>query len=143
MKLCGEWTFERRQGSITLRWNLFSWGIGIDVGGYRDNWLLAKPDDYYWTKWIKVTLGPVDFELVHYGKGRRWKKVDKWIPLGDLRKGAIFETKKGTRAMKTEYHTFAAGTQCDCYLLNGGETAHFLNKDNELVRGLSEEEWEK
>lgn len=141
MKLHGDLIFEKRFGSIALRWDLHSWGIGIDVGAFRDDWLLAKENDYYWTMWIKARLGPVDFEIAHYGKGRKWEKIDRWIPLRDLREGAIFETKDDIVAMKTEYHTFASGTQCDCYLLNGGETAHFPNKDNELVRELSDEEW--
>ncbi len=58
----------------------------------------------------------------------------RWTTLLKLRKGAIFETKNGVMAMKTEYHTFNGGTQCDCYLLESGESAHFPNGDNEKVR---------
>jgi hypothetical protein len=57
----------------------------------------------------------------------------KWITLAKLRKGAVFVTKDVVLAMKTEYHTFDGGQQCDCYLLESGESAHFKSGDKELV----------
>ena len=62
--------------------------------------------------------------------------MSEWIKLGELRNGAIFETRNGVRAMKTEYHTFNQESQCDCYLLESGEAAHFENKDHEEVREI-------
>ena len=61
----------------------------------------------------------------------------EWIKLGELRPGAIFETRKGVRAVKTEYHTFNNERECDCYLLESGEAAHFPDGDSELVRELT------
>lgn len=69
-------------------------------------------------------------------KGVALIKESGWITLGELRQGAVFETKAGVRAMKTEYHTFNGGIQCDCYLLESGEAAHFPALDNELVREI-------
>lgn len=62
--------------------------------------------------------------------------MSKWVRLDDLRQGAIFETKDGILAMKTEYHTFNDCAQCDCYLLASGEAAHFEHGDDELVRRI-------
>lgn len=45
-----------------------------------------------------------------------------WVPLHDLREGAVFVTEKGICAMKTEYRT---NFKIDCYLLASGEAAHF------------------
>ena len=45
-----------------------------------------------------------------------------WMTLGELREGAIFETRDGIRAVKSEYRTDG---KCDCYLLASGEAAHF------------------
>jgi len=139
MKLHGDLIYEKRLGSIALRWDLYSWGIGIDIGAFRDDWLLAKENDYYWTMWIKVRLGPVDFELAHYGKGRRWEEIDRWIPLRDLREGAIFEVKGGGAAMKTANH--ATSGEYMCYRLSNGRRVFFDIGDNELIRELSDEEW--
>lgn len=57
----------------------------------------------------------------------------KWQTLDALRPGAVFVTEGGILAMKTEYHTFDGGTQWNCYLLESGESAHFANRDTELV----------
>lgn len=59
--------------------------------------------------------------------------IEIWMPLRMLRNGAIFTNRDGIMAMKTEYHTFNGCTQCDCYLLESGEAAHFSNGDDELV----------
>lgn len=61
---------------------------------------------------------------------------DEWTALRDLREGAVFETRAGIRAVKTEYHTFNDETQCDCYLLESGECAHFDDQDDTEVREL-------
>jgi len=140
MKLHGEWMHERRRGSIALRWDFHSWGIGVHGGVYLDDWMVVGIDECYWVAWVKFSLGPCDLELACYGSGRKWEE-EKWVSLHELREGAIFETKDGIKAMKTEYQTFNGGTQCDCYLLESGEAAHFPNKDGELVLELSEREW--
>jgi len=62
----------------------------------------------------------------------------EWIRLGDLEPGAIFETAKGTKAVKTEYYYSSPmpGAQCECVLLESGEYAHFPDKDDTLVRRI-------
>ncbi len=47
----------------------------------------------------------------------------RWTTLGALREGAIFETRDGIRAVKSEYHYTNGG--CECVLLASGEYAHF------------------
>jgi len=140
MKLHGEWMHERRRGSITFRWDFYSWGIGVHGGAYLDDWMIVGIDECYWVAWVALSLGPLDLEIAGYGPGRKWEE-EKWVALGELREGAIFETKDGIKAMKTEYHTFCGETQWNCYLLESGEAAHFPNKDSELVRELSEKDW--
>lgn len=49
--------------------------------------------------------------------------MSEWTTLGALRDGAIFETRDGTRAVKSEYHYTNGG--CECVLLASGEYAHF------------------
>lgn len=59
--------------------------------------------------------------------------------LGDLRKGAIFETMDSVRAVKSEYSYGdgpGAGFQSQCILLESGEYAHFPAKNNEIVREI-------
>lgn len=54
--------------------------------------------------------------------------VGDWMPLKELREGAIFETKDGTRAVKSEYHYGDVPNHgCMCILLESGEYAHFGN----------------
>lgn len=62
--------------------------------------------------------------------------MSQWVTLRSLRAGAVFETRDGIRAVKTEYHTFDGGRQCDCYLLESGESAHFPQGDDEPVREI-------
>lgn len=61
-----------------------------------------------------------------------------WVTLGNLRKGAIFETQKGVRAVKSEYRYPNGG--CECVLLASGEYAHFgepgENHNDVLVREI-------
>jgi hypothetical protein len=59
--------------------------------------------------------------------------VTDWMPLWQLRKGAIFETRSGTRAVKSEY---ASGNQCECVLLASGEYAHFVKGNATEVREI-------
>lgn len=47
-----------------------------------------------------------------------------WIPLSDLPNGAVFETKDGVRAVKSEYCYDNDGA-IECVLLASGEYAHF------------------
>jgi hypothetical protein len=59
---------------------------------------------------------------------------NRWIKLEKLRTGAIFETRSGIRAIKSEYHY--PNFNCQCVLLASGEYAHFEKGDNELVREI-------
>ena len=52
----------------------------------------------------------------------------KWTSIGRLRNGAIFETRDGIRAVKSEYHYPNGG--CECVLLSSGEYAHFCQDDS-------------
>lgn len=56
-----------------------------------------------------------------------WSWTWLWVPLYELRPGAIFTTEDGIRAVKSEYRTDG---KIDCYLLASGEYAHFaINPD--------------
>lgn len=68
--------------------------------------------------------------------------MEGYLELRDLRKGAIFETKSGVRAVKSEYFydsewPHKKETQYLCVLLTSGEYAHFPNGNNELVKALT------
>jgi len=140
MKLHGDWMYERRRGSITLRWDYRSWGIGVHGGAYFADWMIVGIDECYRVAWVKLSLGPFDLELACYGPGRKWEE-EKWVVLHDLREGAIFETKDGTKSMKTAY--CRVGGEYECYRLANGRRIYFGIGDLELVRELSEEEWEE
>ncbi len=56
----------------------------------------------------------------------------QWIQLSDLRHGAIFETKDGVRAVKSEYRYPHGG--CECTLLASGEAAHFAQGSSDEAR---------
>lgn len=58
-----------------------------------------------------------------------------WITLHALRKGAIFETRDGIRAVKSEYW-YSNYSAPQCVLLESGEYAHFPLKLNEVVREI-------
>lgn len=65
-----------------------------------------------------------------------------YTKLRDLPEGAIFETKDGTKAVKSEYcydsdWPHSKETQCICVLLASGKYAHFPNKNDELVREIT------
>jgi len=143
MKLHGEWMHERRRGSITFRWDFYSWGIGVHGGAYLADWMVVGIDECYQVAWVKFSLGPCDLELARYGPGRKWPiEEEKWIPLRDLRKGAIFEAQNGKIAIKTAYNIYSDGN-VDCYQLANGKIAYVADGDNALVKELSEEEWEE
>lgn len=59
--------------------------------------------------------------------------ADTWITLDQLRHGALFETRDGVRAVKTEYLN-GAGDQPQCVLLASGEYATFPERGATLVR---------
>lgn len=58
-----------------------------------------------------------------------------WTTLRGLPVGAIFETRDGVRAVKTEYH-YPNGN-IESVLLESGEYAHFLDGDETLVTPLA------
>ena len=58
-----------------------------------------------------------------------------FVRLRNLRNGAIFETKDGTKAVKSEYH-YDNGSQCQCVLLESGEYAHFNDADETWVKEI-------
>jgi hypothetical protein len=61
----------------------------------------------------------------------------EWVELDDLEPGTLFETKSGSRAVKSEYHYGnEADSQWECILLDTGEAAHFAEKNQTLVREL-------
>ena len=67
-------------------------------------------------------------------------KGNNWVTLDDLRTGAIFVTKKGTYAAKSEYrYSNDPGSQWQCILLASGEFAHFPEKNRTLVREVKGE----
>ena len=41
---------------------------------------------------------------------------DGWITLAELRNGAVFETRGGVRAVKSEYHYPYGGIECEAAL---------------------------
>lgn len=59
--------------------------------------------------------------------------VNEWMPLWQLRRGAIFETRAGVRAVKSERTN---GNQCECVLLASGEYARFARGNAEEVREI-------
>lgn len=55
--------------------------------------------------------------------------------LKNLKEGAIFTTKHGTLAVKSEYvYPNGPDSQCQCILLASGEYAHFEKGNNEWVK---------
>lgn len=57
-----------------------------------------------------------------------------WTTLGELREGAVFETRNGVRAVKSEYRYGNDNPDCKCILLESGEYAHFPGRNAEPVR---------
>src|SRR6266704_184474 len=63
---------------------------------------------------------------------------EEWVHLRDLRPGAVFVTREGTYAVKSEYfYTGDSESQCECVLLASGEYAHFRDGNETLVREVS------
>jgi hypothetical protein len=58
--------------------------------------------------------------------------VEKEMPLKDLRPGAIFVTRDGVYAVKTEYHHLSG--VCMCILLASGSCAEFAGGNLEMVQ---------
>lgn len=60
---------------------------------------------------------------------------DEEVMLKDLRPGAIFVTREGIYAVKTEYrYGSEVQSQCECILLESGKYAHFKDGNQTLVR---------
>lgn len=63
--------------------------------------------------------------------------TDEWVTIGELECGAVFETRDGIRAVKSEYrYSNAPHAQCLCVLVASGEYAHFDLRNEEPVREL-------
>lgn len=58
--------------------------------------------------------------------------LEKEMPLKDLRPGAVFVTRDGCYAVKTEHHYYSG--VCACILLASGGYANFKNGNLEMVR---------
>ena len=63
-------------------------------------------------------------------------KRGNWTSLAELPNGALFETRAGVRAVKTEYLYPWGGIEC--VLLASGEYAHFHGRGRELAVRLRE-----
>lgn len=91
---------------------------------------------------IFISTGESLAEVERLGKGRRVAQEPEWVPLSELRVGAIFETQAGARAVKSQYShhhwtdTSSYQTQCTCVLLDSGEYAHFKDGNTTLVREI-------
>lgn len=59
-----------------------------------------------------------------------------FVRLENLRNGAIFVTKDGIRAVKSEYRYSNENPECECVLLASGEYAHFPSGNNEWVQEI-------
>jgi hypothetical protein len=67
-------------------------------------------------------------------------EVQEEVYLRDLRPGAVFVTREGIYAVKSEYYyTGDSESQCECVLLASGEYAHFRDGNETLVREVSVE----
>ena len=76
-----------------------------------------------------------DFDGKLLGQHDSWSPEPPWETLGSLSPGAVFITKEGILAVKSEYkYSGAADSQSLCVLLASGEYAHFPNGDMEMVR---------
>ena len=83
-------------------------------------------------RWTTYYWGSPDQYKVCIGCGLI---VKKRIHLKNLRNGALFITKDGIRAIKSEYH-YPNGNS-ECILLESGEYGHFPKGDRELVMEIS------
>lgn len=65
------------------------------------------------------------------------KRRTKWITLKNLRAGAIFETKDGIRAVKSENrYGGRPDAQFECIRLNNGSRTFFEEHNQERVREI-------
>lgn len=114
MKRYGDWMFERRFGGVTLRYDFHSWGLGVEMGAFRDDWLfLAEEGGYYWTAWVRFKLGPCSLEIFRHSLGRKYP-LPGFKPFGELRIGTVFEVNENMDAIKI--NTFAGLTGDGRYL---------------------------
>lgn len=60
----------------------------------------------------------------------------KWTTLDKLRPGAVFVTRDGIKAVKSEYKYGDGSTQWECILLASGEFADFPEKNQTQVRQI-------
>ena len=75
---------------------------------------------------LEARMDNPDREKMHYTR------------LRNLREGAVFETKSGIKAVKSEYvYSNHPDSQCQCILLASGEYAHFDKGNDEWVRELA------
>jgi hypothetical protein len=69
--------------------------------------------------------------------GSTGEQLSERTTLGELRPGAVFVTKDGVLAVKSEYrYGNEPGSQCQCVLLASGEYAHFAAKNETEVREI-------
>lgn len=59
-----------------------------------------------------------------------------WLRLSSLRPGAVFKTRDGIMAVKSEYHYSNHNPQPLCVLLASGEYAHFPELEKTWVMEL-------
>jgi len=101
MKSHGDKMFERRHGRIAFRWDFRTWGIGVETGAFRDDWLFVDSESkYYWHVWVKFMLGPFSIEFSFYGPGRQ-RPLPEFKRFGELKIGTVFEVNENTSAIKT------------------------------------------
>ena len=105
----------------------------------------AKPDSFiYSPHGFDVTIeGICAARVVRFAAPRLFEDElgpdEGWVVLDELRYGAVFETRDGIRAVKSESHYdpplgTVLETQCLCILLASGEFAHFPDKNETEVR---------
>ena len=87
-------------------------------GGYLS---LANPFGKWWPEQVAAPQGSKP-------------QAPVWVPLSELRPGAIFETQDGVRAVKSEYRNVDLAIQC--VLLGSGKYAHFHDGNATLVREI-------
>lgn len=81
---------------------------------------------------LGVSLDP-DVMLREVPDLSQWPETNTGeVTISDLRPGALFVTRNGVYAVKTEY-LYPDG-QCECVLMESGEYAHFSQGDKTLVR---------
>ncbi len=64
------------------------------------------------------------------------KPAKRWTTLRELRPGAVFETREGIKAVKSEYRCSHQNLQFLCILLESGKYVHFPIKNATEVRQI-------